>query len=251
MHEQQPLSPQPRWQTLVAHFLQRQQQFPDMPMSEVELYQAQPALSLEPAATWPDALLPGALLAVPGSWEEVACAPAWAVQLRTLQWSAPFPCCLGLVPQCLQKVAPLLQDVRTFFQNPLRLGSSTGSMGDETAPLVSRLAAARVAGDDALVRELIPGIGQSFGSVCQENESASQAWLRGEYEEAEKRWNTLSGEHPVVALNQALAMLRRGAIASGRSSLEQARTGFAATSGWNHLAELYLAALATVSLATI
>jgi hypothetical protein len=247
---------QPRWQELLASFLREQQFVPELPMSEVELYQAQPALSLDAALAWPDALLPGKMLSNPAAWENEALPAEWVHHARNTIWSAPFPCGLGLAPQFLQQIAPLMQNALGFFRTPLRQAVTSAQPTNDSPELIkcklstvscellSRIASARLAGDHRQVDTLLESFSTPPDEVFKQNERAAQRWLQGKHQEAEKVWQTLPADQPVIAFNQALAALQHGELATGQQLLNRAAQGFPTTSGWHHLAELYLAALA-------
>ncbi len=228
----------PRWQDLLTSYLHKQQDAQEIPTSEVEPYQAQPALGLDAALAWPDALLPGAML--DSDLNEAKLPVAWAQQVRYMAWSAPFPCCVGLAPQFLQQIAPLMESAQTFFQRLIQIPSSTNGLSDANSPMAQRLATARVHGDaqqvQVLLRDLQPG-------TLKDNELAAQAWLQDNRSKAQTIWIRLDSKNPVIAFNQALAALATGDVAKGRSHLNAAKAGFPESSGWHHLAELYLVSL--------
>jgi hypothetical protein len=231
----------PRWQDLLTRYLQ---QAPDRPAeagSEVELYQAQPALGLDLATAWKDALLPGVLL--DKSLQADATYPDSWPQTRSNQWAAAFPCCVGLAPQFLQQIHALMQNPTQFFQ--ARCDLKPAATPSEQAPgltWLGQLGAARAAGDFNRVTQCLDKPA-SKQTVLVQNERAAQAWLRGERDAASKIWNLLPGESPVIAFNQALAALPKGDTARGRERLSKAAAGFPETTGWHHLAELYRVAL--------
>jgi hypothetical protein len=233
----------PRWQDLLARYLQEEKRVAESGGGEVEVYQAQPALGLDVALAWPDALLPAALLRDSGLGN-VAMPADWAQQARQTALAAAFPCCVGLAPQFLQQVSPLLHDAPAFFRAPIQL-TRAGSSPMSIPEAYSRLACARILGDWATVEALLSEQEISQKPLLQQNERAAQAWLRGDRKEAETLWISLPGDQPVVAFNQGLAALARGDATTGCERLTRAKKGFPESSGWHHLAELYLVATRT------
>lgn len=226
----------PRWQEIFTRLLH--QEHDEIPQSEVELYQAQPALGLDPALAWNEALLPGNLLAenhpsisphAPSAWNSV----------RNLVLHAPFPCCIGLAPQFLQKIDLLMHDHRAFFQHrlPATLLNINAEPALDNKTVYSQLALARLAGDSDQVHRLIP---QLDGETLQKNEQAAQYWLIGQQDTARQLWNNLDGSHAVIAFNRGLAAVTAGDYKPGNAELLKASKGFSETTGWHHLAELYL-----------
>lgn len=227
----------PRWQDLLARMLE--QEHAEVPTSEVELYQAQPALGLDLSMAWNEAILPGQLLSEDMPQVSARFPSAWNA-VRHVSFAAPFPCCIGMAPQFLQKIDSILENAQTFFEQ--ELPSMPAGVTAETAldnkTTLSQLAIARLAGDTEQVNRLIADLD---GETLQKNELAAQLWLAGQRGEAKEAWDNLDGNHPVIAFNQGLAALASQDAARGRERLAKAVSGFDQTTGWHHLAELYLA----------
>ncbi|HQR42685.1 MAG TPA: hypothetical protein PLX97_08370 [Gemmatales bacterium] len=227
----------PRWQDLLTKLLH--QEHVDEPVSEVEPYQAQPALGLDLGLAWNDAVLPGLLLA-DGELRLASRYPgAWAAA-RHQALTGPFPCCIGLAPQFLQSIQGILNNATAFLQQPVvnQTGNMTAEQTLDNKTPLSQLAIARLAGDHGKAAELIP---QLDGELLQQNERAAQLWLEGDRVAARQQWDSLDDSQPVIAFNQGLAALVAGDTRRGRECLTRAAKGFSDTTGWHHLAELYLA----------
>jgi hypothetical protein len=226
----------PRWQDLLQRLIHADH--PDEPMSEVEPYQAQPALGLDLATAWNDALLPATLLdsdahvsaRFPTGWQAA----------RYLCFAAPFPCCTGLAPQFLQNISGIMNDASNYFQQQLPGFSSVSGaeMTLETKSVLSQLALARVGGDATRTSELID---QLDNEHLRQNERAAQLWLSGDRTQAESLWHDIDLNHPVIAFNRGLAALANGQHQRGQGCMTRAARGFPESTGWHHLAELYLA----------
>ncbi len=227
----------PRWQDLLTKLLH--QEHHEAVSSEVEPYQAQPALGVDLGLMWNEAMLPGTLLAAdtppiasryPSGWQ--------AAQHQ--HWGSPFPCSIGLAPQFLQNLEGIISDGRGFFEQSRQPMTSSTSFEPtlETKSVISQLALARLAGDVESTNRLID---QLDGEDLQKNERAAQLWLAGDRQSARDLWDGLPSENPVVAFNQGIAALAAGETAKGRKCLNRAVKGFDDTTGWNHLAALYLA----------
>lgn len=226
----------PRWQDLLAKLIY--QDHHEAPASEVELYQAQPALGLDLGIAWSEALLPGQLLAeeeprvsarFPGSWNAA----------RHVTLSAPFPCCIGMAPQFLQKIDVIMDNAEAFFsQETVGMPMLSADITLDNKTPLSQMAIARIAGDAQKIESLIP---QLEGELLQKNERAAQLWFTGRRDEARAAWDSLDGENPVIAFNQGLGAMAVGDVKRGRECLLIAVEGFPDSTGWHHLAELFLA----------
>ncbi len=226
----------PRWQDLLAKLIQ--QDHHEVPSSEVELYQAQPALGLDLGLAWSEALLPGILLAEEEPRVQARFPSSWNAA-RHVTLAAPFPCCIGMAPQFLQKIDGIMDNASAFFQQE-SMGMPTLSADitlDNKTPL-SQLAIARLAGDANQIERLIP---QLDGELLQKNERAAQLWFNGQRDEAREAWKSLDDDSPVIAFNQGIAALAQGDTEHGRECLARAVNGFDESTGWHHLAELFLA----------
>lgn len=226
----------PRWQDLLAKLIH--QDHHEAPNSEVELYQAQPALGLDLGIAWSEALLPGELLAEEEPRVSARFPASWNAA-RHINLAAPFPCSIGMAPQFLQKIDAIMENAEAFFQQEtvgMPMLSADITLDNKT-PL-SQMAIARIAGDAQKIEALIP---QLDGELLQKNERAAQLWFAGRRDEAREAWDSLDGENPVIAFNQGLAAMAAGDVERGRECLTNAIEGFSESTGWHHLAELYLA----------
>jgi hypothetical protein len=180
---------QPRWQDLFTKLLQQSTLEPADAGSEVELYQAQPALGFDTALAWNEALLPALLLAESplklGSHQPGAWSSAHHVSIDGL-----FPCCIGLAPQFLQKIDSILNDAGSFFQRKQTERANTQSFEptlDAKSPY-AQLALARLMGDHAASARLDRGqsrrcsrsvewaIGREPGGGVQSGYCSSGRW---------------------------------------------------------------------------
>lgn len=135
-----------------------------------------------------------------------------------------------------------MQDAQQFFQaTPKLQGGGLPDRPSEEEPWLVRLALARSSGDFTTVDAAL-GEPEDRGIVVR-NERAAQAWLQGDRDAATRIWDSLPQDHAVIVFNQALAAISRGDLDRGRRNLASASSGFAETTGWRHLADLYRAAL--------
>lgn len=226
----------PRWQDLFTRMLAQ-----DTPVeidSEVEPYQAQPALGMDLPFTWNEALLPARLLSEESIAVSAHFPAAWSAA-RYVDLVTPFPCCTGMAPQFLQRIQTLLENSKHFFEQtaPVSRPRFTAEPTLDSKTVISQLAVARLAGDHDKSRELIS---QLDGELLQKNELAAQHWMEGDSETAATMWNDLPADHPVITFNQAIAALARGDKKQGKACLQRAISGFDQSTGWHHLSELYL-----------
>jgi hypothetical protein len=147
----------------------------------------------------------------------------------------------------LQHISSLLQHAEKFFQAPLQLKAQTAWPTSKTASLAGQLASARLFGQNDQVTAILDSLSDPQDSMLKQNEKGAQECLQGNYSQAEKIWQRLPAEQPVVAFNQSLACLQRGDVTAGIRLLSKAAQGFSNASGWHHLSELYLAALRSES----
>lgn len=227
----------PRWQDLLTKLLHDEHQ--DAASSEVEPYQAQPALGIDLGLMWQEAMLPGIVLADDTPRISSHFPTAWNAA-RYQQRESLFPCCIGLAPQFLHTIDGIISDARSFFEQPPQPVTRSTSFEPtlETRSIYTQLALARLAGDADTANRLID---QLEGETLQKNERAAQLWLTGDRVSARDLWDSLPGDTPVVAFNQGIAALAAGETPRGRKCLRRAVDGFEETTGWNHLAALYLA----------
>jgi hypothetical protein len=73
------------------------------------------------------------------------------------------------------------------------------------------------------------------------NEDAALAWHQGDAARASELWSSHRGQdNPVIQFNRGLSCLFSDAAADGEGFFTSAIRALADTSGWHHLASLYL-----------
>ncbi|HMP15427.1 MAG TPA: hypothetical protein PKD72_00255 [Gemmatales bacterium] len=228
----------PTWQSLFTRLLLQEHE--ELPASEVELYQAQPALGIDLHLTWYEALLPGMILSESDIQTYLRPPSAWYLA-RQISWKSPFPCCLGFAPQFLQDLDCILQDESNFFQQaivPARLGQLEQTL--EVKSVYAKLALARLHGDYEAAHHLVD---QLEGEELQWNERGAQLWLEGNPSEAMRFWSRSSSVQAGGEFNPGLGYAHASEVEHARQSFQRAALGFDETTGWHHLCRLYLSIL--------
>lgn len=137
----------------------------------------------------------------------------------------------NLTPQCTPQL-PGFSTLRGWVRKVVRSDSAT-----------TLLVAAGVAACLGDVEEADAALAAAdrvcFGTwrVVWQNQQAAIHWLRGEHGAAKRMWSNLA-DSPATAFNRGMATL-----ISGRPEIEQLKVSAAAippTSGWAHLANLYV-----------
>ncbi|HMP01850.1 MAG TPA: hypothetical protein PKD86_14075 [Gemmatales bacterium] len=214
------------------------------PEGEVEPHQAALLPRWPAQSLWPEAVTAGRMLATPdrtAHWDQLACPPAWAEWIAKQPVRRAIPCALGLAPQFLAEVAPLLERGWEALAEA-QPGPALSSSEAPADPLLAA-ALARLAGDFSLAAQLLaaaePQIPVADRPVW-ENERAALAWEEGRADEAAALWRSPTlAETAVGRFNLGLYLLRRGERAAALPLLEAASAQFPVHTGWHHLAELY------------
>lgn len=201
--------------------------------SEVEPHEIAAGFRVDPRAAWTDATtgITTAPVPLPPDWTTLVNQPAAAF---TVAMAA------GNFPQRVRDLQPLLtrfdpaQLRPSANQSPLPGLSGLRSWIRKTAAAHPMLAAgvARLIGDFDIAAELLP--------ANAANERAALLWHRGRCVEALAAW-TVMLDSSAVHFNRGMALLFLGKSAEAKPALAKAITSLPETSGWNALAQLYLA----------
>lgn len=201
--------------------------------SEVEPHEIAAGFRVDPRAAWTDATtgITTAPVPLPPDWTTLLnqSTPAFAVALAT-----------GNFPQRVRDLQPLLtrfdpaQLRPAASQSPLPGLSGLRSWIRKTAATHPVLAAgvARLIGDFDTAAELLP--------ADAANERAALLWHRGRSDEALAAWHAMP-DSPAVYFNRGMALLFLGRATEAKPALARAVAALPESSGWNALAQLYLA----------
>ena len=177
--------------------------------SLVELHDGNSAFRTDPRTAWADATFALTFFGAKAPNEMPA---EWAFQTNLAATSPAIPLAIGTFPQGLRDVAPLINQTEYSDMLPKQ---------------------------GAVLSALVRPVG-TVNADCTRNEQAAQLWQTGRTQEAVEIWNQLPAS-PVASFNLGMAKLFLGQPSDAMPHLKQASEQLPETSGWNHLAKLYLA----------
>lgn len=240
---------QPALAQLLTSYLRRQGTSQVDLGGEVVPFEAAPAQPVDAALAWREATTvlwqfrPRAAVDVemPPDWPGVVAAhePAMAVA-----------CSAANFPQLVRDLHPLLnvQDgttPRPAVTRPVAvpglLAWAEGTANAKSYP--ERLLACgvlRLTGAFDRADELLAAVSPPAWQPARANEEAALAWHRGRFDEAAALWQKQRDSAP-VHFNRGMAALFLGRPDDARAWLAKAVAALPETSGWHHLAGLYLA----------
>jgi hypothetical protein len=201
----------PALATLTERFLrstQAQDGFHDG--TEVEPHEVLTGHRVDARAAWNDALLVAELLGQPRP--KAATPQGWGATVQNDAPRSAVPICLGSYPQAVKDIGVILDVL-------------SGS-----APL----ARTRI-GEQA--RATLTTLEQAEGFAA--NEQAADLWFAGDSSSALEHWQALP-DSPVKSFNCGMALLFLGQRSAAKPYLNAAADALPESSGWSHLARLYL-----------
>jgi hypothetical protein len=220
----------------------------DAGTADVEPYEVVAGFRTEPRAAWAEATAALKLFGIAGP---VPAAPTdWASAVRQTTPATALPLCLGHFPQQVSDLAGLLAG-RPAVTPPTATASGTAAQqyaakaerSPSPAGLLVAAAVARLAGEFDTAQRLLARCG---AADVVTNEQAALLWQRGEHAAALAAWGGMS-DSPTKAFNLGMGLLFIGRSAEAHEHLTRAVAGLPASSGWRHLAELYLAMAAAAN----
>lgn len=205
---------------------------------DVEPHEVLNSFRTDPRTAYTDTVLPLTLLGVRGL--PTTLPPDWAAYTNSDVGTVAVPMAAGLFPQRVRDLNDLLSaaDLTTLAPN----GSDTEHGFSALRGWVNKNSTTEG------VKSLARGIGLALGSepktaddsAVSQNETATAHWLAGRHSEAVAQWLAMP-DNPVAAFNRGMGLLFTGRAAEAIPHLRQAATALPDTSGWSHLAHLYLA----------
>ncbi len=254
--EHRPNAGQPQLADLLACFLSRQSEATAAGMAavvpaEVEPYEAVPVQAVDPRQAWDEAT---AVLAYFGGSEKLGKAPAeWPSLVAAQPSHTGLAFTAGNFPQMVRDLLPLYR-TESLAALPASDGPPIAAAGvEDWAQAAGRdgsfpqallaLGALRLARQwDAAeaLRQTCAGRVPATAADAWANEEAALLWHRGQREEAARRWEALPESVPVL-FNRGMAALFLDRPADARTALRKAAEQLPESSGWHHLARLYLA----------
>lgn len=218
-------------------------------VSDVEPHELAVGFRSDPQLAWQEGLT---ALEVAGKEVSETAAPAeWAAIVVRHDSVAAQPMSLANYPQRVRDLSALLQakDLATFRSKGESREASTSlrSWADKHAakgdPVTCLLAAAvlRSCRDfDAASALLNQMDTPESWDGCMRNEKAAILWQRGEWEKAASMWDSIP-DNTAIWFNRGMAALFLNQTAKARINLKKVIENLPESSGWHHLASLYLA----------
>lgn len=227
---------QPSLADLTARFLARPAT--DDATAGVEPHEVTAGFATDARAAWLEATATAKLLGVkdfpsatPGEWA------GYVRQSATVDF---LPMAVGHFPQQVRDVSGLIHGAKKSAAGENR-GWAVSASKQSPANLVLAAASARTAGNAAEAERLLT-LAESAGgdATLIQNERAAVLWQSGEKAAAALIWKQLPAS-AVTAFNLGVAALAAGQKADAKAHLKAAVAQLSESSGWHHLAQLYLA----------
>ena len=209
---------------------------PPEAFGDVEPHEVLAGIRVDVAAAWADTQLPLTILGVKVSAKSP---PAdWSAFVEWNPGRLGIPMAAGHFPQRLREVAGLFA---------ADLTDAPGSKTSGFASLQTWIDRSRTSGDSGL-KMLASGLARELGttqvsdrgsSAAELNEYAADLWYQGDREGALAVWQTMAAS-AVASFNLGMALLMLGRAKAAQQHLWDAVATLPDTSGWCHLAALYL-----------
>jgi hypothetical protein len=200
---------------------------------EVEPHEILTGFRVDARTAWNDAQLPLKLSQLETASNSLP--PEWGLFVNSPLGLFAVPLAQGEFPQKVRDLHPLMEEKDLTIFRP-RGGKSQLGLAQFRRWL------GQAKGVDAiLARGLARSLGESGTVPTQdENELAADAWYEGRHEESLAIWQSLP-DSPVSQFNRGMALLFSNHPEHAIPQLERAMQALPGTSGWSHLAGLYLA----------
>jgi hypothetical protein len=227
---------QPSLADLTARFLARPAT--DDATAAVEPHEVIAGFATDARAAWVEATATAKLLGVK---DFPAATPGeWANHVRQSATVDFLPMAVGHFPQQVRDVSALIHGAKKAAPAESR-GWSVSTAKQSTAGLILAAASARVSGNTSETERLLDQA-ESGGAdaTLVQNERAAILWQTGEKAAAVLIWKQLPAS-AVTAFNLGVAALAAGQKADAKGHLKAAVAQLPESSGWHHLAQLYLA----------
>lgn len=202
---------------------------------EVEPYEVLNGFRTDPRTAYTDAVAALKLLGVKDL--PTALPPEWAGYVQMLPMTVAVPMAAGRFPQQVRDLAALLDGEAVHTPTPPSEAGGFGSLRSWVKKQdngAAKLAAgiARSLGDEPAV--------PTGSDAVSANERAAALWTVGDVSPAVKLWLAMP-DSPVAWFNRGMCLLFTDRAKEALPHLRKAVASLPETSGWQHLAELYLA----------
>ncbi len=202
---------------------------------EVEPYEVLNGFRTDPRTAYVDAVAALKLLGVKDLPSSLP--PEWASYVQLLPATVAVPMAAGRFPQQVRDLGALLEGEAVHTPTPPSEASGFNAMRGWVKKQdngAAKLAAgiARSLGDDPAV--------PTGSDAVSANERAAALWTVGDVSPAVKLWLAMP-DSPVAWFNRGMCLLFTDRAAEAIPHLRKAVASLPDTTGWQHLAELYLA----------
>lgn len=230
--------------TLTEHHLRTRSQSPDLDMldTEVEPHEVLNGFRIDARTPWADSLVSLKLFGIKDI--PTALPPEWTAWISGNGSGPAVPCAAGRFPQRVRDLATLLAGDWTALLPHSPRTEVEGLFGLRS--WIERNQKSESAANRILANGIAVQLGAKFAesvepdSAATANERAAALWDSGQCEDALSDW-TAQNPHPIVEFNQGMALLFLGRPSAAIGHLRAAAAALPDTSGWPHLARLYLA----------
>lgn len=215
--------------------------------SEVEAYDAVPGQRIDAQLGWSEAKV---ALRELGHSSEIAPPGDWSSLVAMAESQFALPLAAGHYPQAVRDLLPLYRadSPAALDSKPIRgqnfpgLVEFASQAGDRWGQFLIGVGALRLAGQCGKAAELLEARREDIPAEWQAmvaNEWAATMWMSGRRAEAAAKWQELPESVPVL-FNRGLAALFLGQPEQARAALSEVVAKLPESSGWHHLARLYL-----------
>ncbi|QEL16160.1 tetratricopeptide repeat protein [Limnoglobus roseus] len=207
--------------------------------TSVEPHEVMAGFTADARTTWTEATAAAKFLGVK---DLPATLPGeWAAHSR--QASAEFlPLAIGHFPQQVRDINSLISPAKKLSTTTESRGWTATSAKSPLANALLQAASARVGGNYAEAERLLAQaetLADETAKTVVENERAALLWQQGQRTAAVAIWK--QSDNRVSAFNLGMAALANGQKSEAHAHLNAAAEQLPESSGWHHLARLYLA----------
>ncbi len=253
-----PKAAHPNIGELMARYLENQTKargagVGEMPVYEVEPYEAAAFPLVEPRTAWDEAVAAVRLLDPEMARLNIAPPSDWSSLISGLDPIAAISFAAGNFPQLVRDLPALIRTARRSELQPKPTAALDGSSLESWAVRVAKkgllpdtliaVGSLRLAGKFEAAGQQIDELRSKAGDRWQAaltNEEAALAWHRGDCDRAAELWQKLPESAP-VCFNRGMSSLFRDQAPAARAALTQAIALLPEDDAWHHLARLYLA----------
>jgi hypothetical protein len=245
---------QPKLDELMSRYLSRQagahaERLATFDAGEVMPYEAGPVQPIDPKPAWDEALT---ALSAGATLTKPAAPPHWPQLVANHEPVVALAWCVGNFPQLVRNFHQILHQANLVELKPSGgRPMSAAALDDWSAQVAAErkfpealvaVGALRLAKHFEQAGDLLRRLRSETPAPWRgawANEEAALAWHRGDGEGARRLWHAAEPTLP-VRFNRGMAELFSGNAQAARAALHDVVDQISETSGWHHLARLYL-----------